>query len=147
MPFQFYSLRNLNEKHEVIDQLGACTDGNVVVSEGHVIKWYTAGGIQLIKQLAFPLEPLDAKLFRFVVAAAGAPKLALAVLLPNDDLHICLASGETYDIHLPCPVRSMIALSRGLLFQRDTYGVDARLRFMLLTHPLAPVTTVCYHER
>jgi hypothetical protein len=152
MAFQFYTSKVLGGGQEILEQLGAQVDGNSLVVQGSSVKWYAHGGIQLVKHLSFQLKPLDAKFFHFsggqgVAGVSPATKLALAVLLPNDDVHVCLASGETHDIHLPCPVRAMIALSQGLLFQRDAYSTEVRTQFLLLSNPLAPFTAVRYHER
>jgi hypothetical protein len=152
MAFQFYTSKVLGGGQEILEQLGAQVGGNSLVVQGGSVKWYAHGGIQLVKHLSFQLKPLDVKFFHFsggqgVAGVAPATKLALAVLLPNDDVHVCLASGETHDIHLPCPVRAMIALSQGLLFQRDAYSTEMRMQFLLLSNPLAPFTAVRYHER
>lgn len=150
MPHEFLFAKGFCNTQDIIEQCSTSLDGNTLVSEGKRVMWYAAGGIQLLKQLTFPLAPLDVKLFRFSTAqpaheSQSGLKLAVAVLLPNDDLHICLLSGETYDIHLPCPVRAMLALPRGLLLQRDTYGVSSQLQFLLLSNPLAPFSTICNH--
>jgi hypothetical protein len=74
-------------------------------------------------------------------------KNAVAVLLPSDDLRLYMASGETYDIHLPYPVRRMLAAPYGLLFQRDCYSSPSSLQFFWLSNPLAPFSLVESQDR
>ena len=163
MAFNFWRVRRLATGEECFDQCGGNISDECISFDctSSSISWYNNGGKQLIKKLSFPVAPIDAKLFCFKSCnikqsnASSIGKIhseqfpmtnAMAVLLPNDELHICTASGETYDIHLPYSVKSMQATSLGLMFQRDTFGASG-LQFLYLSNPLAQFSNVEYHER
>lgn len=154
MAFRLHSARTFRTGETILEQHGGVTDGTMLTldRDRKAVAWYTAGGMRLIKRMKFGVCPLDAKLCQFrsvsgSFKSAQSADRAIAVLLPSDDLHVCMASGETYDIHIPCPVTEVISVASGLLFQRDSVSSGPGLQFLWLSSPLAPFSIVDNHER
>jgi len=115
------------------------------------VTWHSNGAVRIVRQFKLNNAPLDAQFCAFesfpgTVSHSGPPNNAVAILLTNGDVHINLFTGELYEIHLPFTVKKMIALSNGLLFQRQTDGGDA-LQFYWLNHPISQLSAVEFHER
>lgn len=161
MALDLQSIRSLPSSHIAYDQCGGELDGQVLCFDrsSSCMSWYSNGGVQLFKQFHLSAAPELAIFCRFDASHSHSPyhdsggagdvvvKNAVAILLPNDDLRLYMASGETYDIHLPYPVRRMLAAPYGLLFQRDCYSSPSSLQFFWLSNPLAPFSLVENQDR
>lgn len=115
------------------------------------VTWHSNGAVRIVRQFNLSNAPLDAQFCSFesfpgTVAHSGPSNDAVAILLTNGDVQINLFTGELYEIHLPFTVKKMIALSNGLLFQRQTDGGDS-LQFYWLNHPISQLSAVEFHER
>lgn len=119
------------------------------------VYWYSAGGVRLIRQFQFDTIPVDAKFCCFETIQSDKEgegndsklRNAVAVILGNDDVHISFTSGESYDIHLPYPVKKIFASKQGLIFQREVIVPSSGLQLFWMSHPLAPCSNVDLHPR
>lgn len=161
MSFRFAHSFALPKAEELCDQAGGA-DGKdlLTINRGNrQVVWYGPGGCKVLRRYTFVSTPVDAKFCKFKLnqseskaslpGAAGdvVVKHAIAILLLNGDLQICLYSGEVHELTLPCPIKKMTSVSNGLLLQRNMGEDGSELQCFWMSNPLSPLTVVETIER
>lgn len=121
------------------------------------VVWYGAGGCKVNRRFTLPSMPVDAKFCQFksshseggessLEQSSLLARRAIAILLANGDLQVCMYSGEVYELTLPYPIKRMVSICNGLLLQRNMGDENVR-QCLWMSNPLLPLTIMETNDR
>lgn len=159
MSFKFAHTLTL-PKNEVLCSQEGGNDSRDLLSINRTkqqVVWYGAGGCKVNRRFTLPSIPIDAKFCQFKTnhseggvnaldQSSLLAKRAIAILLTNGDLQVCMYSGEVHELTLPYPIKQMMPICNGLLLQRSL-GDEHVLQCLWMTNPLSSLTIVETNER
>jgi hypothetical protein len=123
---------------------GGYENKDILTINKRSVVWYAKGGARVVRKFCFETTVTAAVFCTFVSrpytsssssssssnsssnsnsnsnsSSSSNQKKCIAIMLSSTYIQVHQYSGESYDIHVPCPMASMVPTKHGLLFQAE----------------------------